>query len=252
MADLHEIVSFADDYLNMGEMEDYGPQGLQVEGASEVTKIVTGVSACMELFEEAKERGAQAVMVHHGMFWNNEPRVVKASLKDRLKFLLVNDISLIGYHLVLDRSEKIGNNIKIVEALGLTDPVGFGKYGGKTIGYMAKTGAPLLINNFIETVRQEINPDARHYSFGPESVEKIAIVSGGAPQLVREAVTQGADLYLTGEETEWIYHFVKEEKIHYVAAGHHATERFGIKALGEKVGEAFGITVDFVDIENPI
>ena len=252
MIDLYDITSFADSYLNVGEVKDYGPQGLQVEGARDVLSVVTGVSACMELFYAAKERGAQMVMVHHGMFWDNEPRVVKGSLKKRLAFLLENNISLAGYHLALDRHEESGNNIQLVKALGLVEPTPFGRYGDKSIGYMAQTKEPLPVENFIEMVRHKINPDSRHYYFGADKIEKVAIISGGAPEIVREAVEKKADLYLTGEETEWIYHFAKEESIHYVAAGHHATERFGIKALGEIIGKKFDVDVEFVDIKNPI
>ena len=252
MADLYDITSYADSYLNVNAIKDYGPQGLQVEGAYEVSSVVTGVSACMELFFAAKEKGAQMVMVHHGMFWDNEPRVVKGSLKKRLAFLLENNMSLVGYHLALDCHEETGNNIQLVKALGLTNPEPFGRYGEKSIGYMARTEEPQPVEDFIETVRQKINPDARHYNFGAKEIKKVAIISGGAAEVVREAVEKKADLYLTGEETEWIYHFAKEESIHYVAAGHHATERFGIKALGEIIGGKFNIDVEFIDIKNPI
>lgn len=252
MADLNDIISYASSYLAVEEIKDYGPQGLQVAGAREVFVVVTGVSACMELFSAAKEKGAQLVMVHHGMFWDNDPVVVKGSLKKRLAFLLKNEMSLAGYHLALDRHDKVGNNIQLVKTLDLKEPAPFGRYGDKSIGYIAHTQEPRPAGDFVEMVRQKINPGARHYDFGAKKINRVAILSGGAPQIVREAVAQKADLYLTGEETEWIYHFAKEESIHYVAAGHHATERFGIKALGEMVGEKFDVDVEFIDINNPI
>ncbi len=249
---LHELTDFIDEYLDIGAIEDSSPKGLQVEGALGVTKIVSGVSACVELFKEAVARDANAIIVHHGMFWDSDPRVVRGSVKDRLKILLDNDISLLGYHLSLDRHPEVGNNIQIVKLLNLVDPEPFGDYHGKTISYMAKTRNPASVASFIETVKERINPHLRHHAFGPGEIKTVAICSGGAPELVREAVERKADLFLTGEESEWIYHLSKEEGLHYVAAGHHATERFGVMALGELLEQKFNIEVEFVDIPNPI
>ncbi len=252
MADLMKIVSFADDYLGADSFKDCTPNGLQVSGVCEVSKIVTGVSACMELFEAAKEESAQAVLAHHGMFFDSDPRIVTGSVKERLKFLLHNDISLIAYHLPLDAHTDIGNNASIVSTLGLVDKEPFGTYGNKTIGFLAKTAEPLPVSELVKAVQTKINLMTRHYCFGPHEVNRIAILSGGAPGLLREAISAGADVFLTGEDTEWIYHLAKEEGIHYLACGHHATERFGAKALGEVISGKFGIEAKFVDIPNPI
>ncbi|MBI5816321.1 MAG: Nif3-like dinuclear metal center hexameric protein [Nitrospinae bacterium] len=252
MASLHEIIAFTDSYLDTGSIKDYCPQGLQAEGRGEVGKIVSGVSACAALFGEAVKRKADAVLVHHGMFWDSEPRVLKGSLKERVKLLLENDLSLIAYHLPLDRHPVSGNNIQLVKRLGLVDAEPFGDYHGKSIGYAAKTAAPVKIAAFMETVKEKINPAARFHAFGPGEIKSVAICSGAAPELVREAIERRADMFITGEEPEWIYHLAREEKIHYVAAGHHATERFGVMALGEVISEKFGVPVEFVDIPNPI
>jgi dinuclear metal center YbgI/SA1388 family protein len=249
---LHELIGFIDNYLDIGDIDDASPKGLQVEGGEEVTKIVSGVSACAELFKEAAARRANVVMVHHGMFWDTDPKIVRGSLKQRLKILLDNDISLLGYHLALDRHPEVGNNIQIVERLDLVEPEPFADYNGKTISFIAKTKDPVPVADFIEMIADRINPDLRHYSFGPDKINSVAILSGGAPRHVREAVDRGADLYLTGEDTESIYHLSKEEGIHYVAAGHHATERFGVIALGELLERKFDIEVEFVDVPNPI
>ncbi len=249
---LHELTGFIDDYLDIGAIADSSPKGLQVEGAADVKKIISGVSACLELFKEAKARGANAILVHHGMFWDSDPKVVRGSLKKRLKFLLENDISLLGYHLPLDRHPEVGNNIQIVKLLNLVDPEPFADYNGKTISYIAKTKDPAPVASFIEMVKDRINPDLRHYSFGPDEINTVAILSGGAPRHAREAVDRGADLFLTGEDTESIYHLSKEESLHYVAAGHHATERFGVMALGELLEQKFDIEAEFVDVPNPI
>ncbi|MBI4666912.1 MAG: Nif3-like dinuclear metal center hexameric protein [Nitrospinae bacterium] len=252
MADLHEITSYLDEYLEAKSINDYGPQGLQVEGGAEVKKIATGVSACMELFQLACEWGAGAILVHHGMFWDSEPRVVKGSLKERLKFLLENRISLIGYHLPLDRHPEVGNNIQLVKRLGLGGEEPFGLYKGKTIGYLARTGKTQSVAEFMDTVKREINRDARIHAFGPGSIGRVAICSGGGQDTLREAIARKADALLTGEESEWVYHLAREEGIHYIAAGHHATERFGVMALGDAVAKKFGVEVKFIDVFNPI
>jgi len=252
MADLHEIVAFANELLEIEKIPDSCPNGLQVEGKREVERIVTGVSACMELFEEAAQRQADAVIVHHGMFWDSDPRPVKGAIKARIKFLLDNDISLIGYHLPLDRHPEVGNNIELVKRLGLTNPKPFGMHRGQSISYIAKTKSPVTFDEFVTTINQVIGREPVCYSFGQDMIDSVAICSGSAPELVLEAVAEKADLFITGEDAEWVYHLSKEEGIHYVAAGHHATERFGVMALGERIKEKFGIDVRFVDIPNPI
>ncbi len=252
MANLYEIVSYANELLETDRIKDYCPNGLQVEGKKEVRRIVTGVSACMELFEEATRRNADAIVVHHGMFWDSDPKPVKGSLKARIKFLLDNDLSLIGYHLPLDRHAEVGNNIELVRKLGLVDPKPFGMYGAQSISYIARTAEPTPVGEFIKTVSQVTMREARCHLFGPKLINLVSICSGGAPGLLREAIKRKADLFVTGEEAEWIYHLSKEEGIHYVAAGHHATERLGVIALGERIKEKFGVEVVFVDVANPI
>ncbi len=251
-AKLINIVKYLDDYLDTSRFKDYCPVGLQVMGKKDVKKIVTGVSACLELFERAVEEEADAIIVHHGMFFDSDPKVVKGGLKKRLKILLENDISLLGYHLVLDAHDEVGNNAILLQKLGFTQSEPFGGYGGKSIGKMGSFETPVPADDFFETVKNEINSSARIYGFGPEKIGQVAIVSGGAPGLVREAIEKKADLYLTGEDTEWIYHLCKEENIHYVAAGHHATERFGIETLGRHLAKEFDVTAKFIDINNPI
>ncbi|VAX17014.1 GTP cyclohydrolase 1 type 2 homolog YbgI [hydrothermal vent metagenome] len=252
MADLYEIVSYANELLETDRIKDYCPNGLQVEGKKDVRRIVTGVSACMELFEEAARRNANAILVHHGMFWDSDPKPVRGSLKARIKYLLENDLSLIGYHLPLDRHPEVGNNIELVKKLGLIDPEPFGMYGAQSISYIARTKEPTPVGAFIKTVSQVTGRKPRSHLFGPELINMVSICSGGAPGLLREAIDRQADMFVTGEEAEWIYHLSKEERIHYVAAGHHATERLGVMALGKRIEEKFGIEVLFVEVANPI
>jgi dinuclear metal center YbgI/SA1388 family protein len=253
MASLRGIVDFLDEYLGAKNISDYGPQGLQVEGSADVNRATTGVSACMELFHAARDCSANAIIVHHGMFWDSESRVIRGSLKERVKFLLDNDMSLIGYHLPLDRHPEVGNNIQIVRKLGLTSEEPFGAYKGLTLGYIAKTqGQAVPAGEFFDKIRDVINASARVYPFGPANVRTVAICSGGGQDTLREAIAKKADVFVTGEDTEWIYHLCKEEGISYVAAGHHATERFGVMALADLVTAKFGVETRFIDIPNPV
>lgn len=242
-----------DRLLDTGSISDYCPNGLQVEGTAEVSRVVCGVSACMPLFERAVEEQAQLVLVHHGMFWDGESRVVKGSLKKRLAFLLDNGLSLAGYHLPLDRHPEVGNNAQLFEKLGLTDRRDFGRYKGQTIACMGSLPQPLPFDDFLSSLSKVLGKDDLfHLPFGPSTVRTVALCSGGAPDLVREAVEVKADVYLTGEASEYVYHLAREEGIHYIGAGHHATERFGVMALGERLANEFNVECEFVDIPNPI
>jgi dinuclear metal center YbgI/SA1388 family protein len=191
-------------------------------------------------------------MVHHGMFWDSDPKPVTGSLRRRLKFLLDHNLSLIGYHLPLDLHAEVGNNIQLVHKLGLLHPKPFGEYGGTTLGFMATPVTAVTLEELMARIHTLVNPAAVIYPFGPNHIHQIAVVSGGGQSTFREAVKKGADLFLTGEASEWVYHLAKEEGIHYVAAGHHATEILGVKSLGAVIGRTFGIDVEFVDIPNPI
>jgi dinuclear metal center YbgI/SA1388 family protein len=256
MADLRDMVAFMDRLLEVDTITDYAPIGLQVEGAAEVRGVVTGVSACLPLFERAVEAGAQMVLVHHGMFWDNESRVVRGSLKDRLRFLLANDLSLVAYHLPLDRHPEVGNNARLYARLGLTGRRPFGAYKGQSIACMGDLPEPMPFDGFLARVNEALGGEGGDTGvvlpFGPDTVRTVAICSGGAPELVREAIERGADAYLTGEASEWVYHLAREEGIHYIGAGHHRTERFGVMALGEALSREFGVDCRFVDIPNPI
>ncbi len=252
MAKRDELIAYMDRLLAVDTISDYCPIGLQVAGSDDVTTVVTGVSACMPLFERALEEQAQMVLVHHGMFWDNESKVVKGMLKDRLRFLLVNDLSLVAYHLPLDRHPEVGNNARIFQKLGLTERVDFGRYKGQYIACMGRLPEPLPFDDFLYRVNQVFGGDAFHLPFGPRLVQTIAICSGGAPDLIREAIEVRADVYLTGEASEYVYHLAREEGIHFIGAGHHATERFGVMALGERLSQSFDVSCRFIDIPNPI
>lgn len=246
-----ELIRFLNDYLKCEEFSDLGPNGLQVEGRAEINKIVTGVSASVELFEKAKQEHADAIIVHHGIIWDFERPVYKGGYKKRVKTLLENDINLLAYHLPLDAHEEIGNNAVIAEILQLTNVQPFGEYKGKFVG-MSGEFENQSSESVFHHIREKINPHALIFAHGPDSIQKVGIISGGAQKEVKQAVLQNLDLYITGEVSEHIFHYVKEEGIHFVAAGHYATERFGIIALGDHLKAKFGLDVTFIDIPNPV
>ncbi|MDZ7338074.1 MAG: Nif3-like dinuclear metal center hexameric protein [candidate division KSB1 bacterium] len=241
------IVTYLNDLLQPQLFEDYGPQGLQVEGKAHVRKIVTGVSASLELFEQAHIRGADMVIVHHGLFWDRESRVATGALKKRLTALLTNDISLVAYHLPLDAHPTFGNNAVAARALGILDPQRFA-----TVGWWGRLSEPLLARVLFNKIQILYDKTPLIFDYGPDSVETVGIVSGAGAHRLQEAVALGLDCFVTGEASEASMHLAKESGLHFVAAGHYATERLGIKVLGEQLAQEFGIEVEFLELPNPV
>ncbi len=241
------IVAYLNELLQPESFADYGPQGLQVEGKPHVRKIVTGVSASLKLFEQARVRGADMVIVHHGILWDKGSAVVKGALKKRLNALLSNDISLLAYHLPLDAHPGIGNNALAAGALGVLAPQPFAKVGWW--GRLSEPLHPRVLFNKIE-ILYEHKPLI--FDYGPDLVETVGLVSGNGAHHLHEALDLGLHCFVTGEAAESSMHLAKESGIHYVAAGHYATERLGIKVLGEQLAQEFGIEVEFIDVPNPV
>ncbi len=252
MARRDDIVAFADDLLDAGAYRDSLPVGLQVPGAEEVDLIVSGVTASLELFEAAAEARAQMVLVHHGLFWDADPRRVGALEKARLRALFDADLSLVAYHLALDAHPEVGNNAILCRELGVRDLAGFGEHGGRTIGFLGTLDPPQGIDELAAAVRERVNPGALVLSAGDVPVRRVAVVSGSAAGDFADAVAAGADCFLTGEPKEWVMTHGREAGVHFVAAGHYATEVFGVRALGELLAERFGVRHRFVDIPNPV
>jgi dinuclear metal center YbgI/SA1388 family protein len=245
MARRNEIIAFAAELLDLGSFQDYGPQGLQVEGAEEVTRVVCAVSSSLELFERAAAAGAQLVIVHHGLLWDNEPRVVDRRVRRRLQTLFDADINLAGYHLALDANPDVGNNALLARELGVEVDGPFLDFG---IGGRVSTTR----DDFVARVRERIAPDPLVFTEGPNEIGRVAIVSGGGSKYLPEAAAAGYDLYLTGEPTEPSLHLAKELGITFVAAGHYATERLGVMALTERLAERFDLEWEFVELPNPV
>jgi len=253
MAPLREIVAELDRLLEPETFSDYGPNGLQVEGAGEVAHVATGVSASAELFDRAIAAGAQLIVTHHGLFWEGDDPRVLGSHRARLRALLAADVSLASYHLPLDAHPRVGNNALIAAGLGLVDPQPFAVHRGRTIGVRAVVpgegigAAELLARIAALTAREPLA-----FPGGPQRVRSVGIVSGGAARSVREAIALGLDAFITGEPAEWARALAAEAGIHFIAAGHHATETFGPRALGEHLRERFGVAWTDIDVANPV
>ena len=242
-----DLVAYLDDLLQVSQFKDYAPNGLQVAGSEQVQKVVTGVTASLALIEAAIDTGADTLLVHHGYFWKNELETITSYKQKRIKVLLTHDINLIGYHLPLDAHPELGNNAQLAKLWGLVDETP--TEGLLRIGRLSK---PCSIDSLIQRVTESLNRMPLHLPGGSKQVEKVAWCSGGAQSYIEEAAALGADVYISGEVSEQTTHLAKELGIHYLAAGHHATERYGVKALGEHIETQFGLSVQFIDIDNPV
>jgi dinuclear metal center YbgI/SA1388 family protein len=255
-----EIVAELDRILEPQRFDDYGPNGLQVPGANEVTTLATGVSANVELFELATAEQAQLLLVHHGLFWGSGPGPIDATLKRRLELLFDADIGLAAYHLPLDAHAEYGNNALLARALGATNLQPFALHHGEPIGFLATlrdaAGADpndgIPADALFTRVREATARDPLVFDAGPPRIRTIAIVSGAGSDYLADAAAAGADALLTGEPAERVMASAREAGLHFIAAGHYATETFGVKALGEHVAERFGIRHVFLDVPNPI
>jgi len=245
MAARDEIIAYADELLDLGSFKDYGPQGLQVAGAEDVTRVICAVSSSLELFERAAEAGAQLVIVHHGVLWENESRVIDRRVRKRLETLFDADINLAAYHLALDAHPEVGNNALLARELGVDVDGPF-----MEIGVGGRTDQRL--EDLLIRVRERINPDALVFAHGSGDVSRVAIVSGGGARYLTDAGAQGYDVYLTGEPAEPSQALARELDITFVAAGHHATERLGVQALTERIADRFELEWAFVDVPNPV
>jgi dinuclear metal center YbgI/SA1388 family protein len=247
VASRDQILAFAAEALDLAAFPDYGPMGLQVEGSPEVSKIVCGVSASRELFERAAEAGAQLVIVHHGLFWDRDSRVVSRGMRERLRVLFDHDITLAAYHLALDAHEELGNNALLCRELGIEPETRLAE-----LGFGGPLEEPLSADAFAARIRERLDRPPLVFSYGPEEIRRVAVVSGGAARFLDEAVAEGYDCFVTGEAAEPTKHAAKEAGIHFVAAGHYATETFGVQALSARIADEFGLEWEFVDLPNPV
>ena len=248
-----DIIAFLDELLAVDDFPDLGPNGLQVPGAAAVTTVVSGVSAQRALFERALEEQAELVIAHHGILWDFEPRRIGAAHASRLRLLLANDIALAGYHLPLDAHPEHGNNALLAQALGAASQAPAFPFKGREIGVIASFGDDgVPAEQLWERIARATDREPLLFAAGPERVRTLGIVSGSAANSLQEAIDLGLDAFLTGEPKEHVMAQARENGIHFVAAGHYATETLGIRRLGELVERRFGVRHVFVDIPNPV
>jgi len=245
MTTVSEITRYCDQLLDARSFDDYCPNGLQVEASDEVTKIVSGVTASAELIDAAIEEQAQLLLVHHGYFWRGEPQPLIGMKGQRIAKLIKNGISLLAYHLPLDAHASLGNNVGLGKALGLEgSPI-----DAKSLIWMAES--KLDLDQLTAKVQQATEREPLVIGEN-RPVKQVAWCTGAAQGQIHKAQAAGADVYISGEISESTVHTAREMGIAYIAAGHHATERFGARSLGEHLAGQFGLEHRFVDISNPV
>jgi dinuclear metal center YbgI/SA1388 family protein len=251
---LRDVVGHLDALLEIDRFKDYAPNGLQVEGTTEVEHVVTGVSASAELIGHAIERRADLIVVHHGLVWGGGLTRIAGPLARRLRLLLGNDVSLAAYHLPLDKHPRVGNNAGLCDALGLGEVRGeFGAVRGTLLGVTGTWLAPLTRDEAIAKITASVGKPPFVFPFGPAVVRKVGVCTGAASDLIEAAADAGCDLYLTGELAERAGDLARELQITLVAAGHYATEVFGPIRLAEDLRARFpGLEVEFVAAPNPL
>ncbi len=244
-----ELTGHLDELLGSAKYKDYCPNGLQVEERAEVRRIVAGVTASQALVDEAIMRGADALLVHHGWFWRGEDGRVTGVRKSRLQALLRHDINLIGYHLPLDGHPELGNNAQLARSFGWKVE---GRFGDQDIGWHGRLDEPMLLGELTRRIGAELNRFPLVIGDETRPVRRIAWCSGGAQDYFEKALEQNVDAYFSGEISEPNVHFARESGVAYIAAGHHATERYGIQALAAHLAEKFGLDCEFVVMDNPV
>jgi dinuclear metal center YbgI/SA1388 family protein len=244
-----ELGAYLDGLLEAARFRDYCPNGLQVEGRGEVQRVVCGVTASQALIEAAVARNADAMLVHHGWFWKGEDGRVTGFRKHRLQALLAHDINLLAYHLPLDAHAEFGNNAQLAQLLGWTMS---GRFAEQDIGFLGVPPEPTFAAAVAERVAAALGRAPLLVGDAQRPVQRIAWCSGGAQGYFEQAILAGADLFVSGEISEQTVHLARESGIPYLAAGHHATERYGVMALGDHLAAKFGLDCEFVEIDNPV
>ncbi len=247
MAKRSDILATLDRWLTPENYQDYCPNGLQVEGRDDIRRIVSGVTASRALIDAAVAARADMILVHHGYFWKGEPQPITGMKKDRIKALLSHEISLVAYHLPLDDHPEYGNNRQLAAVLGIENPRPL-----SGLLWQGELAAPLSAPAFAEHLADRLDRRPLHVGEGPGRIQKIAWCTGAAQGFLPMAVEAGVDAYISGEASEPTTHTARECGIHYYGAGHHATERYGVQALGQALAAEFGIEHRFIDCDNPV
>ena len=246
---LDTLVSLLDTTLNCSAFRDSSHNGLQLANNGMVTRVVTGVDASLRLLKEAAARNADCVICHHGLSWGDSLARITGLNHRLIAFAIEHNIAVYATHLPLDAHPLYGNNAQLCKALGLTKLQPTFSYHGQTIGFTASTAKPITFDTFCNRVRTAVTPDIRALAFGSERVRKIGVVSGGASDMIDQAVTLGVDVFLTGEPSLVGYNFAENLGMNVVFAGHYATETFGVRALAKLVTRKLKTPAEFVDFK---
>lgn len=247
MASRSEILRTLNEWLTPENFQDYCPNGLQVEGREEVSTIVSGVTASQALIDAAVDAGADMILVHHGYFWKGEDQAIRGMKRERIKRLLDHDINLVAYHLPLDDHPDYGNNRQLAEVLGIRDPQPLGG-----LVWQGELERPMSPKAFADLIGERLARAPLWVGGGPAEISRVGWCTGAAQGFIDKALDAGLDAYISGEISEPTTHTARECGIHYYAAGHHATERYGVQALARALEETFGVSHLFIDCDNPV
>ena len=246
MVNLKELNNYCQDYLNVTAFEDYGPNGLQVEGVENINKIVSGVSANLALIERAIDEKADAIFVHHGIFWKNEGQTISGAKRRKISLLLSHNINLFGYHLPLDAHPEIGNNVQLGKRLGIQNmnPV------SDSLIWQGELNTNL--NDFSALIEERLGRTPQVFGKKSEKIQRIAWCTGAAQGYISDAIELNVDLYLSGEVSEQTPAAAAENNMTFMSAGHHATERYGVQALSKHLSEKFKLQHQYIEVENSV
>jgi dinuclear metal center YbgI/SA1388 family protein len=249
MIDLHRLEAYCNQLLNAQAFSDYCPNGIQVEAGDRIRRLVTGVTASRALIEATVAEGAECLLVHHGYFWKGEPAALRGVKGDRVGRLFRHGISLIAYHLPLDAHPELGNNAQLGRCLGIAGGAPLGEDPLLWGADLSEAVSPGLI---CERIAAALDRAPLHIDGGPARIRRLAWCTGAAQSMIESAAEHGVDAFITGEVSEPTVHLARERGLHFYAAGHHATERYGVQALGTRLAEQFGLEHRFIDVPNPV
>ena len=252
MIDRATLVEYCNTLLDSAAFQDYCPNGLQVEGREQIRVLVTGVTASQAMVDAAVAAGADMLLVHHGYFWKGESAPITGIKQRRLKALLGNDVNLLAYHLPLDVHAELGNNTQLARLMGWSVTAGLEPENPRSVGLQGELPTPISGSEVAAHLASMLNREPLHIAGNDRPIKRIAWCTGAAQGYIDKAIALGVDAFVTGEISEPTVHAARENGIHFFSAGHHATERYGVKALGEHLAERFGIEHQFIDIDNPV
>ncbi len=245
----NELEVYLNQLLDISNFSDYCPNGLQVEGQDSICTLISGVTASLDLLQAAKTANADAILVHHGYFWRGENACLTGLKHRRIELLIANKINLFAYHLPLDVHQEFGNNTQLANKLGLLET---GRFGEQSIAVHGKLTQTISLDELGKQLSQVLAREPQVIGDKHKLIHKVAWCTGAAQNYFEAAISLGVDVFITGEISEQTVHIARESGVAFIAAGHHATERYGVQALGDHIAQKFGITHQFIDIDNPV